>query len=223
MKGGEGHGVVNAMVSNRIMTVEGDIELICNNPTDVIQIMFDNEWKDKKGYCARFQWGNDYIDVPFTGNQVKVPEITNTNWVLFGVYADNLTTIPAKIKCKKSILCYGDEVRQPPANPFYDNFNDRLKRVEETISQGGGTGGGGGNANLPVVTPYDDGKVLIVSSGTWVAGELPKYDGIYNVVPSVRDQTLATSQKLMDADLRIEKIPYAEVTNSANGTTATIG
>lgn len=76
---------------------------------------------------------------------------------------------------------------------------------------------------LPGVTEADNGKVLTVVNGAWAAADLPKYDGEYSVTPAVEEQTLLTSQKYLDANLRIEKIPYSEVTNTANGTTVTIG
>lgn len=54
--------------------------------------------------------------------------------------------------------------------------------------------------------------------------ELPSYNGDYNIVPSTSgDIMLLTSQTFMDANVRVNKIPYAEVTNNSGGTTATIG
>ena len=76
---------------------------------------------------------------------------------------------------------------------------------------------------LPGVNEADNGKILTVVDGAWIAADLPKYDGEYSVTPAVEEQTLLTSQKYLDANLKIEKIPYSEVTNTANGTTATIG
>lgn len=77
--------------------------------------------------------------------------------------------------------------------------------------------------SLPSVTEADNDKILKVVDGKWAATELPVYDGEFSVTPSAtEEQTLLTSQKFMDADIKIEKIPYAEVTNSANGTTITI-
>ena len=49
------------------------------------------------------------------------------------------------------------------------------------------------------------------------------YEGDYKVTPSVSSKTLNTLNKLMQADVLVEKIPYAEVTNNSGGTTATIG
>lgn len=50
------------------------------------------------------------------------------------------------------------------------------------------------------------------------------YQGAYTVTPHTRNAyTLETAQKLMDGDIHIQKIPYAEVSNTSGGTTATIG
>lgn len=72
-----------------------------------------------------------------------------------------------------------------------------------------------------------------LSSGKVIHGELvpggivsedyPPYTGDYIVTPSVEEQKLGTRQKLLTKDLTIEKIPYSEVSNVANGITATIG
>lgn len=79
-------------------------------------------------------------------------------------------------------------------------------------------------SGLPSVSTSDNGKILKVVDGKWVAVEMPIYDGEFEVTPAVDvDQTLLTAQKLVDANIKVTKIPYAEVTNSANGRTATIG
>jgi len=49
-----------------------------------------------------------------------------------------------------------------------------------------------------------------------------RYEGAYEVIPAVTEQTLETENKIMVADVEIKKIPYYEVTNAANGTTVTI-
>ena len=146
--------LVNATIKNRITSVSDDVELVCNNPTDVIEIDFDEEWSGKTGFVARFEWNGKYFDVPFTGNKVQVPEISNTGWIMFGVYADNITAAPTKIKCKKSILCYGDGIRQVPANPFYDEFVERLENVEEALEHSGGGSGGISEESDPTVPAW---------------------------------------------------------------------
>ena len=49
------------------------------------------------------------------------------------------------------------------------------------------------------------------------------YNGDYTVRPLVEPQTLETKHKIMTDDLTILEIPYAEVTNTSGGMTATIG
>ena len=53
--------------------------------------------------------------------------------------------------------------------------------------------------------------------------EYEVYEGEYKVIPSTSSKTLKTSNKLMQADVLVEKIPYAEVSNNSGGVTATIG
>lgn len=54
-------------------------------------------------------------------------------------------------------------------------------------------------------------------------GNCDVYEGTYKVIPSVSSQTLDTSNKLMQSDVVVEKIPYAEVSNNSGGKTASIG
>ena len=54
-------------------------------------------------------------------------------------------------------------------------------------------------------------------------GEYDVYEGDYIVTPKVVQQTLPTAQRLMQADVLVKEIPYAEVTNVSNGKTVTIG
>lgn len=57
-----------------------------------------------------------------------------------------------------------------------------------------------------------------------VPGSVPEYTGEYHVIPSTsEDVVMETANKIMNADVRVKKIPFAEVTNTANGKTVTIG
>lgn len=76
---------------------------------------------------------------------------------------------------------------------------------------------------LPAVTEADDGKVLQVEGGEWVAKKLPVYEEEYFVTPSATAQTLSTAGKTMTDDLTVEEIPYYEVSNAEGGTTVNIG
>lgn len=49
------------------------------------------------------------------------------------------------------------------------------------------------------------------------------YNGEYNVIPKIEEQTLNTSDKLMLDDVKIKAIPFYEVSNPYNGETVIIG
>ena len=81
-----------------------------------------------------------------------------------------------------------------------------------------------GNLGIPAVTEKDEGKVLQVEGGKWAAKDLPTYDGEFIVTPSAdNEQTLQTAGKYSKSNITVEKIPYAEVSNTAGGTTVIIG
>jgi hypothetical protein len=50
-----------------------------------------------------------------------------------------------------------------------------------------------------------------------------RYQGDYVVVSSTEEQTLATAQTYMEADVTIKAIPFSEVSNLAGGSTFFIG
>ena len=53
--------------------------------------------------------------------------------------------------------------------------------------------------------------------------EYDVYEGTYTVTPKATTQTLETQNKLMQSNVVVEKIPYAEVSNSTGGKTVSIG
>lgn len=112
----------------------------------------------------------------------------------------------------------GDESTDPSL-PVWAQLEGRIKNLEEQ----GGEGGSGGS-DMPTVTEADNGKVAMVVDGKWAAVELPAYDGEYVITPSTEEaQTLLTAQTFVDSNIKIEKVPYAEVTNNSGGKTVTIG
>ena len=102
---------LNISVANKVATYsQRDGVIVCGNSDYQITFSFDSEWSAYTEKIARFKWNGDFKDVPFEGNVVNVPKITNATQVSIGVYAGDLrTTTPAEITCVKSILC-GDEV-----------------------------------------------------------------------------------------------------------------
>ena len=51
----------------------------------------------------------------------------------------------------------------------------------------------------------------------------PSYEGEYEVIPKITEQTLPTAQRLLEEDVHIKEIPYFEVSNNSGGNTVYIG
>ena len=61
---------------------------------------------------------------------------------------------------------------------------------------------------------------VIAQSG----GSFPKYEGEYEVIPSLaEDIKLETAKKLMTDDVTVKKLPRYDVANEAGGTTVYLG
>ena len=57
-----------------------------------------------------------------------------------------------------------------------------------------------------------------------VIGAVEPYDGPYSFKPIAKsEQVISTSKKYLENDITIEAIPYAEVSNTSDGLTVTIG
>ena len=55
-------------------------------------------------------------------------------------------------------------------------------------------------------------------------GSYPKYEGEYEVIPSLaEDIKLATAKKVMTDDVTVKKLPRYDVANEAGGTTVYLG
>lgn len=104
---------------------EGD-SLICGNPYN-ITFDLDDEWADKLLRTARFVWrGKDgeprFVDIPFSGDTVASPVLSDISQVFVGLYSGDLcTTTPALIPCQRSILC-GGGIHEPPAEDVYNKI-----------------------------------------------------------------------------------------------------
>lgn len=127
--------IVEIAINERIASAPAGIVLVCNNPTDTLRFTFDSEWASQSAKVARFEWGGRFIDVPFSGNEVKVPEITNTLYVNVGVYGDDIASTHVKLQCKRSILCLGDAERVPMDNTNFDQFMAAVNEFNKNSDQ----------------------------------------------------------------------------------------
>jgi hypothetical protein len=91
--------------------VQGSPCIICGNSDYSLTFDFaDPEWAEHEERTARFTFVRRgelrYDEVIFKGDTVSVPVLSDIDEVFIGVYTGELyTTTPARIKCKRSILC----------------------------------------------------------------------------------------------------------------------
>lgn len=93
-------------VADKIATyLQRDGDIVCGNSDYQIVFTFDAEWKDTVK-TARFRWSGGKRDVNIADDDTcTVPVINDAASVTVGVFADNLSTTPVVIPCKRSILC----------------------------------------------------------------------------------------------------------------------
>ncbi len=151
-------------VADKVASVIGAPAIICGNSDYTITFSFDREWETFDIKTARFVYKRggalEYLDVVFSGYIVAVPILTNIDEVYVGVYSGELhTTTPARIICKKSILCSDSTRHEDPGPDVYQQLMDTINGLE----------------TLPTVTGADAGKALMVNEdGHWVV-RLPDF------------------------------------------------
>lgn len=160
--------VINISVENKIAEADGTL-YVCDNSDFVAKFAFDAEWEAYENKTARFCYNNSYVDVVFTGNECPVPIISGTYFFNIGVYAGNLrTTTPARVPCKKSILCGSESessVSQEVKNEFLDVLDKRTGDLADltteakdtlvaAINDVARTGGSAGSMDLRVSGGY---------------------------------------------------------------------
>ena len=176
-----------------------------------------------KGYGEE---GYDADSLGISSENVKLKNITTEAAIWVG--GNNVTITHSNVpsidgygveNCIIAHNIVGEITLSEDANAITGNIINGVPQ-----SSGGEGGGTVISSDLPKVTNADNGKVLTVSNGKWAAKDLPQYDGEYSVTPSAEGEiTLETAQKLLDADIKVNKIPYSEVSNNSGGNTVFIG
>ena len=153
--------------------------IVCGNSDYSITFAFDSEWAELPVKTARFIYVQDdqvkHQDVVFEGTTVEVPVLRNITEVFVGVFAGELhTTTPARIVCKKSILCGDASIQDEPSPDVYAQI---LELVNTKLI---------GERELPAVTAEDKDKVLAVNeNGEWVeVDKAPKAQNADNAANS---------------------------------------
>ena len=131
---------IKIQVIDKKATVIGAPVIVCGNSDYTATITFDAEWSLTGPKTARFVYVRDgkvqHEDVAFSGNVVAVPVLVNVDFVDVGVFAGNLcTTTPARVPCRKSILC-GSGVHHDPTPDIYD----QIMKLFEDLAEAGAFG-----------------------------------------------------------------------------------
>ncbi len=134
---------ININVADKRATVIGAPVIVCGNSDYSVRFTFDEAWADLEYKTARFVYVKDgavhHTDVPFTGDTVAVPMLSNTKEVFVGVFSGSLyATTPARIPCELSILCGTGEPQDPvpdvPDDPEPEEPSEPALRVHFSTS-----------------------------------------------------------------------------------------
>lgn len=139
---------IKILVRDKRAQVEGSPVIICGNSDYTITFDFDDEWTEGGARTARFVYVKggkvQHEDVVFLADTVGVPVLSDVAFVHVGVFAGDLcTTTPARINCRKSILCGSGEVHEPTPDvyaqimAFFDQVAGRLTASEQTLETHG--------------------------------------------------------------------------------------
>lgn len=121
---------IEIIIADKIATPVGTPYIVCGNDNYVINFTFDSEWDGATQKTARFKYLKNgetkYEDVPFNGSICPVPILSDITEVNIGVYVGDLeTTTPAKVECRKCILC-GDGTHEPPGEDVYNQLIEAI-------------------------------------------------------------------------------------------------
>lgn len=118
-------------VIDKVAYAPKDALIVCNNSDYKAIFEFDNEWDGVDKKTARISMNGKYTDVVFTGDTVQLPPVYNAAYVQIGVFAGDMTTTPARVKCEKSVLCDGGMVAPPP-DDVYGQILKLLNEINES-------------------------------------------------------------------------------------------
>lgn len=125
---------IKIFVKNRVARAD-TTPYVCGNTDYRLVFDFDEEWSEYDAKTARFAKESGYEDVIFIGNECPIPATSDTYYIYVGVYAGDLrTTTPARVACRKSILC-GSGLPDPPSPDVYAQIIEMLNDCLEVADR----------------------------------------------------------------------------------------
>lgn len=144
---------ISIIVSDKIAHAPDAPVIVCGNSDYVLNFTLDSEWDSYDTKTARFEYAADgelkYQDVVFSGLSVSAPIITGAAFVEIGLYAGDLhTTTPARVPCRRSILCDSPTHADPPK----DVYNQLMELLSGGGTKAGAAFGVSNTKPLPVIS-----------------------------------------------------------------------
>ena len=144
---------IHITVADKIAHAVGSPVIVCGNSDYVLHFTLDSEWDSYDTKTARFEYAADgelkYQDVVFSGLSVSAPIITGAAFVEIGLYAGDLhTTTPARVPCRRSILCDSPTHDDPPK----DVYNQLMELLSGGGTKAGAAFGVSNTKPLPVIS-----------------------------------------------------------------------
>ena len=144
---------ISIIVSDKIAHAPDAPVIVCGNSDYILNFTLDSEWDSYDTKTARFEYAADgelkYQDVVFSGLSVSAPIITGAAFVEIGLYAGDLhTTTPARVPCRRSILCDSPTHADPPK----DVYNQLMELLSGGGTKAGAAFGVSNTKPLPVIS-----------------------------------------------------------------------
>ena len=99
---------------------------ICGNKDFKVVFDFDDDWEGYERKTARFSYEGKYEDVVFEGNECFIPYIIGTRHLDIGVFVDDASSTPVRIRAKESIVC-GEGLPEDPTDDVYTQLLNSMK------------------------------------------------------------------------------------------------
>ena len=171
--------------------------LISSNCDYVLRFSFDSAWDDVPVKTARVLFGDQCLDLPFTGTDAALPRIPVCGSIAVGVFSDSLATTAASLGCIVSVADSDAEawnaLTETQYNALFAILNALENRALSSLALSGDTltlqfSDGStqtvslaplrGTALLPAPGTNDEGKLAAVENGVWAARTPPDHDAL---------------------------------------------
>lgn len=171
--------------------------LVSSNCDYVLRFAFDSAWDNVTAKTARVFFGDQCLDLPFTGTDVALPRIPVCASLSVGVFSDTLATTAAELGCIVSVAdsdaAVWDALTEAQYTTLFSLLNAMAAKTLAALALQGDTltltfsdsstqtvslAALRGAALLPAPAAADEGKLAAVENGVWTAKAPPDHDAL---------------------------------------------